>query len=187
MASQYFAGLYSHRTSLACLVDLTPPTFAGVVSVTPNANGSLLAAWAAAVEPVSPPVLYEIYVQLASESAASLFASGNHISSTHHLSFAVYEDRNGDALLAGVSYRIGVRALDAVGNLDSNVVGIVAVSTGVLTSSLATIAAQIAAASLSIAASADAIGGGVEIEADPDPEIDIEAQNDPEVDIETDC
>ena len=185
--SQYFAGNFSHLTSQACMVDLNPPTFAGITTLVAQANGSLKATWAAATELVSPPIHYKRYIQLASEDVADLFNSNNHIISVHHLETYIFTDKNDDALLPGTSYRVGVRAIDAVGNESSNTQSLTAISTGVLTDSLATISQQLYAASLSLAASADAIGGGVEIEAETDPEVDVEADVDPEIDVETDC
>lgn len=171
----------------ACVVDLVPPTFAGIVSAVPQANGSILASWLAATDAGSGVDGYEVYIHKSSNPAVDLWLSSNLAKITDELSTLIYNLRGNVALETGVEYRIGVRARDNVGNVDSNLVSLLAVSTGVLTSSLATIAAQVQAASIAITAAADAVGGGIEIEAETDPDIEIEVENDPEIDLETDC
>lgn len=146
--NQAFAGLMSHSTARACLVDLTPPvwdTTVGIQGLVPQVNGALLASWNSATDADSPPVRYKIYIQPASESSITLFAPGNHVNSVHHLESYIYTDRDDNALEKGVSYRVGIQAIDAVGNQDSNMISLTATSTGVLTDDLATIAASLAA------------------------------------------
>jgi hypothetical protein len=171
----------------ACTPDITPPTFAGIATAVPQANGSIIAGWLAATDLGAGVAGYKVFIHKASNPALDLWLSTNLALITNELSIGIYGLRGNVALEAGVSYRIGVRAFDNEGNVDSNLISLLATSTGVLTSSLATIAAQLAAASLSVAASADAIGGGIDIEADVDPEVDVEADADPEINLETDC
>lgn len=184
---QQFSSTMVQKLPSACTPDVTPPTFAGVATAVAQANGSILAGWLAATDAGSGVAGYDIFIHKSSNPAIDLWLSTNLADKTNELSRLVFTLRGNIALEAGVEYRIGVRARDNAGNVDSNVVSLLVTSTGVLTSSLATIAAQLAASALSVAASADAIGGGVDIEGETDPEAEIEADVDPEVNIETDC
>lgn len=130
---QLIEGDAIQNTPLACVVDITPPTFAGITSLTPDANGSLQATWGLATDAVSPPVRYRVYIQEASEDVSQLFTLERQQGSTHNLFGAIYTDHAGDPLLQGVLYRVGVRAVDAVGNESQNTNYMEAVSLGVLT------------------------------------------------------
>lgn len=125
------------QTPNACVVELAPPTFAGIASLTGFPNGSLKAAWLAATD-ATPPIRYRIYIQ--ANTATGLFASGNRHFSTEALSADIFTTPNGSPLVQGVNYFVGIRAIDAVGNEDSNSVSLSKISEGVLTSTLAEIA-----------------------------------------------
>lgn len=119
---QYFFGSASQLTSQACLVDLTAPTFSGVTTVTPQNSGAILAAWSAATEAISLPIEYNIYISPGSVSAATLFALSPAMK-VRTLTQALIFTLNDQAtyLVNGLTYTIGVRSEDGVGNVDSNV------------------------------------------------------------------
>ncbi len=139
-----------HATPQACVTDFAPPTFAGIASLLALANGALRAAWLAATDS-TPPVVYDVYIQAG--SATGLFATGNRVLSAFGLQVDVFQLPDGSPL-AGTTYFVGVRARDAVGNLDSNVVSLNAISAGVLSTTLAALANTLLAA-------VEAAGGGV--------------------------
>jgi len=145
----FFAQKMAIELPNACSLDITPPTFAGIVAATPQANGSLLASWGAGSD-LTLPINYEVYcLPGASVPAATLFAAVPAIK-TSNLSEYLFRDRLG-ALLTAQAYTLGVRARDGVGNLNSNLVTINATATGVLTDSLATIAASLASTQAALA------------------------------------
>lgn len=148
-----------HVSNGACVDDTTPPTFAGIATILARANGSIRATWLAATDPTTP-IRYDIYIQ--ASTATGLFSSGNLVASTRNLTVDVYTLGDGlTNLVAGTTYYVGVRARDAVGNVDSNVVSLSAVSTGVLSDSLATIATTLA----NVIDNAANLAGGLLIEA----------------------
>lgn len=138
--NQLFAGLFVQSTAQACLIDLTPPTFAGITSVTAQLNGSLLAAWSAATDSTTP-VSYEVYVQ--ATTATGLFSLSNVAQIVRGLNARIYTLADGTRLQKNVTYFVGVRAIDAVLNRDSNLISMSAISSGVLDDDLATIAASL--------------------------------------------
>lgn len=146
MAQQFMQSMVQKLPS-ACVLDIVAPTFAGVATVTPQANGSLLVAWLAASD-ISLPLTYEIYCLPGSVSAGVLFSSSPALAS-QNLDEYLFRD-SADALLLAGTYTVGVRVRDAVGNLDSNTALSVVVSTGVLTDSLATIAASLNSTQLAL-------------------------------------
>lgn len=127
----------AHSTSQACIAEFTPPTFAGIATLVAQQNGSLVASWLAGTDP-NGPVRYQVYIQ--KDTATGLFSSANLAYETHKLTIALFQDGDGDFLEEGETYYVGVRATDALGNQDNNVVSLFAVSNGVLTGSVATIA-----------------------------------------------
>lgn len=153
MAEQYFESMVQKLPS-ACVIDITPPTFAGITGLVPQANGSLLASWSAATDPTLP-LVYELYCLPGVVAAAALFAASPALK-TSNLSEYLFRDSVG-ALLIGGTYTVGVRVRDGVGNLDSNLIVMTAVSAGVLTDDLATIAASLAATEAALAADATSI------------------------------
>jgi hypothetical protein len=104
-------------TSQACIVDLTPPTFAGVTSLTLQSFGQIRVQWGVATDSTTP-IKYEIYIK--QSDSVNLFYPANIISITDKLLFDVFTLPNGVVLGSGAPYYIGVKAVDAVGNRDNN-------------------------------------------------------------------
>lgn len=144
----------THQTPQACLVDLTPPTFAGIAALVANVNGSLSASWLVATD-VTAPISYEVYIQAG--SATGLFNVANIAAITKSLSQKLFTDALGASLQKGVNYFVGVRAVDGVGNRDSNLVSLAAVSLGVLDEDLGSLV-------LELSGIADAMAGSVSTE-----------------------
>lgn len=138
--NQLFAGLFVQSTAQACLVDLTPPTFAGITSVVAQLNGSLLGSWSSATDSTAP-ISYEVYIQ--PTTATGLFSISNVTQIVRGTSARIYTLADGTRLQKDVTYFVGVRAIDAVLNRDSNLISMSAVSSGVLDDDLATIAASL--------------------------------------------
>lgn len=147
-----------HATPQACITDFVPPTFAGIATLIALANGALRATWLAATDP-STPIVYDVYIQAG--TATGLFSLTNRALSTFGLTIDIFQLLDGTPLAAGTTYYVGVRARDAIGNLDSNVVSLSGVSLGVLSTTLAAIANTLAAA-------INAVAGGVVGEVDDD-------------------
>lgn len=138
--NQFFASLFYHSTPQACVSDLTPPTFAGISTLVPQLNGSLRATWLAATD-ATTPIRYRIYIQ--KDTATGLFSSSNMALETETLTKDIFQLKDGSLLLEDVTYYVGVRAVDAVGNESSNLGSLSGLSSGVLTGSLLTIAQDI--------------------------------------------
>lgn len=119
-------------TSSACIVDLTPPTFAGITSLIVGSRGQLRASWNAATD-ATAPLRYEIYCQ--ANTATGLFTNPNNVVGiTNALQYDFWTLRDGSFLVNGTTYYVGIRARDGVSNIDSNVVSLNVISTGILTS-----------------------------------------------------
>lgn len=118
-------------TVQACIVDLTPPTFAGLVSASVQSRGQIRATWAAASDPTTP-IRYEVYVQ--ANTATGLFNTTNIIGITDKLQLDFWQTPDGNFLVNGTTYYVGVRATDGVGNRDSNLISQSVISTGVFVS-----------------------------------------------------
>lgn len=153
--STYFAGPFSILSPNSCVYDVTPPTFSGVSSLTPNTDGSITVAWALATD-ATPPIDYLIYIALGSVSAATLFQTSNltRISPSGTTSTRVF--LLGDQstyLVNGSTYTVGVRARDAVGNINTNTVvaTTVAIASGNLPSVYQSLATNIAATEVLLA------------------------------------
>jgi len=117
-------------TSDACIVDLTPPTFAGVNFLDVESRGQIRAGWSVATDP-TPPIRYEVYIQ--ASTATGLFNTTNIIAVTPNLQYDIFTMPDGSFLVNGTTYFVGVRAIDGVNNRDSNLVSQSVISTGVLT------------------------------------------------------
>lgn len=117
-------------TSSACIVDLTPPTFAGINFLDVESRGQIRAGWSAATDPTTP-IRYEIYIQ--ATTATGLFNFANIVALTPNLQYDIFNLPDGSFLQNGVTYFVGVRAVDGVNNRDSNVVSMSVISTGILT------------------------------------------------------
>lgn len=124
MASQYFFGNFSARVPNASISDVNPPTFAGIQSVAANTDGSFTVSWLSASD-ATPPIEYNIYVALGSVTALTLFQSSNIVTispaSTVSKRIFTLSDQT-TYYVNGQIYTFGVRAKDAVGNQDSNLV-----------------------------------------------------------------
>lgn len=118
-------------TSEACIVDLTPPTFSGINFLDVESRGQIRAGWAVATDP-TPPIRYEVYIKASSSSG--LFNLANIIAVTPNLQYDIFTMPDGSFLQNGVTYYVGVRAIDGVNNRDANLVSMSVISTGVLTS-----------------------------------------------------
>lgn len=118
-------------TSSACVVDLTPPTFSGINFLDVESRGQIRAGWSAASD-ATAPIRYEVYIQ--ASTATGLFNVANIAGITNQLSLDIFTLPNGSFLVNGTTYFVGVRALDALSNRDSNVASLNVISTGVLTS-----------------------------------------------------
>lgn len=126
--NQLFAGLFEQSTSQACLVDLTPPTFAGITGLVANSNGSLTASWSPASD-ATVPIRYEVYIQ--ANTASGLFNPINITNINYDTQHTTFVDAADVPLNEGVTYYMGVRAIDAVGNMETNTVALNAISAGV--------------------------------------------------------
>jgi hypothetical protein len=126
--NQLFDGLFEHSTTNACVSDLTPPTFTGVSLLTPQAMGSIKVDYPAATD-ATPPINYEIYILPGTVSAATLFASTPAII-TRALTAYPFLDGNGNFIVKGTTYTVGVRARDAANNLNTNTAVLTTVATG---------------------------------------------------------
>lgn len=126
--NQLVVGGVYQPSSQACIVDLTPPTFAGISFLSIGALGQLQAQWSAATDS-STPVSYEVYVKPA--TSVGLFNTVNIALVTRQLLTSIFALGNGTLLQTGVEYYVGVRAIDSVGNRDSNLVSVSQISPGI--------------------------------------------------------
>lgn len=119
----------SISTFLSIQQILTNPTFAGISSLVPQLNGSLLASWSAGSTP-NPTIEYDVYIQLG--TATGLFNAGNRTRTTFGTSIYLFTLADSATLLvAGSTYFVGIRARDPLGNQSTNTTSVSAVSTGV--------------------------------------------------------
>lgn len=118
-------------TSSACIIDLTPPTFAGITFLDVESRGQIRSAWSAATD-ATAPIRYEVYIK--ASTATGLFSTTNIIAVTPNLQYDIFTLPDGSFLVNGVTYYVGVRAIDGVNNRDSNTLSMSVISTGVLTS-----------------------------------------------------
>jgi len=140
VASQYFAGLFIHKAAVASIVDTTPPTFSGISFITARPNGSIRPVWGAGTD-LATPIRYEVYVQ--ATTSVGLFSTSNIAYITNGLTIDVFQLADTSLLLKGTSYHMGIRAVDAVGNRDSNTASLSAISAGVLDDDLSSSAQKI--------------------------------------------
>jgi hypothetical protein len=165
MYSQYFQDRMEQLVSAACILDTTPPTFAGITGLVANANGSLTASWTAATDSASP-IRYEIYIQAL--TATGLFVDGNVGNITYQTSHTIFIDAFDAELVAGITYYVGIRAIDAVGNENTSTVSMSAVSTGVPATSILNAIAGIWDQVRSSHAGALTFGGALQSKVDVD-------------------
>lgn len=124
----YFEQFYQQSAS-ACVVDLTAPTFSGITGLSNNPDGSLTASWGAATD-TSNPVRYEVYIQ--ASTATGLFSLSNIQQIVTSTSARIFTLPDLTYLSFGVTYYVGVRAVDAVGNRNTNTASLFVDSLGVL-------------------------------------------------------
>lgn len=117
-------------TSQACIIDLTPPTFAGINFLDVESRGQIRSGWSAATD-ATTPIRYEVYIK--ASTATGLFNTSNIIAVTPNLQYDIFTLPDGSFLQNGTTYYVGVRAIDGVNNRDSNLVSMSVISTGVLT------------------------------------------------------
>lgn len=129
-----------HSTPTACQPDITPPIFSGIATLVARTNGSLRLTWLAATDPAIP-IEYEIYIQ--KNTAAALFFASNICMVSRALTADIFQDALGDLLEMNQLYYVGVRARDAVGNVDNNLVSLSATSQGVAPDSLCNLASEL--------------------------------------------
>jgi len=125
-------------TPSSAITDTTPPTFGGITSLSARPNGSGRASWSAATESLSLPVRYAVYIQ--ASTATGLFVDSNKVVETEMLSIDIFQLKDGSILQESVTYHVGVRSVDAVGNISSNLETLSFVSVGVLSDSLQDVA-----------------------------------------------
>jgi len=115
-------------SSQACITDLTPPTFSGISGLGMGSMGQLLPTWSVATD-ASTPIRYEVYVQAYTNTG--LFSLANIAEIVTGTSASVFQLADGSYLSLDTLYYVGVRAVDGVGNRDSNTVSLSDTSTGV--------------------------------------------------------
>jgi len=150
---QYFKGLFYQNTPNASISDITPPTFLGINNITALPNGSIRAEWSAGTDATNP-IRYEVYVHT---STVGLFNLANIAYVSYEEQIDVYQLADQSRLQKNVLYYIGIRAVDAVGNRETNTTSMSATSTGVLDDDLATIAASLVTTESNLEADADRI------------------------------
>lgn len=128
LPNQLVIGGVYQSSSQACIVDLIPPVFAGISGVTLGSLGQIRAQWLAATD-TSNPITYEVYVQ--ASTAVGLFNPVNIAYVTTQLQMNIFADSFGNLLQNAVQYYVGVRAVDAVGNRDTNSVTLMQISPGI--------------------------------------------------------
>lgn len=125
MPGQSFAGNFVQMLPENCVINTTPPTFAGISGTTPNTDGSITATWAAGSTAGKDPIEYEIFIALGVVSAAALFLSTNKvtISPSGTLSKRIFTLADQTTYLVnGQQYTMGVRAVDSQGYTETNTV-----------------------------------------------------------------
>lgn len=126
-----FGGVYQ-GSSQACIIDITPPTFAGISTLVVGSRGEIKATWGVATDPTLP-IRYEIYIK--ATTTVGLFTAANIIAITDKLQYSTFTMPDGSFLVNGTTYYVGVRAIDGVNNRDGNTVILNVISTGVYVSS----------------------------------------------------
>ena len=131
MADIFVEESFYMGTSQACIVDLTPPVFSGLNFLDVESRGQIRAGWSAGTD-ANNPIRYEVYIQ--ATTVTGLFNTANIAGITDKLQLDIFTLPDGSFLQNGTTYHVGVRAVDALGNRDTNVVSNSVISTGVLTS-----------------------------------------------------
>jgi hypothetical protein len=147
-ATYFLGSSIVQKPAPAALPSSTAPVFAGIVSATPNTDGSITAAWAAGTT-VNPPIEYIVYIAVGSVSPAALFVSANaqRCVPTSVLSTRIFTLADQTTyLINGQTYTLGVRARDAYSNTETNTViqTATAIASGNLPAVLQTLVASLA-------------------------------------------
>jgi hypothetical protein len=117
--SIYFLGSsIVQKPAPAALPSFVAPTFAGIVGLIQNLDGSLSANWAPASLVPNPPVRYEVYIQ--ANTSVGLFNTFNLQNVTQNINSRMFTDSTGNVLSIGTTYHVGIRAVDAYGNRETN-------------------------------------------------------------------
>lgn len=126
--NQLITGGAIQSSSQACILDLVPPTFSGINSLNIGSLGQLQLSWSAASD-ISNPIRYEVYIK--PSTSVDLFNTNNITLVTTQLQANIFYIANGSLLQPAVNYYVGVRAIDAVGNRDNNIVSLNQISPGI--------------------------------------------------------
>lgn len=156
MAGQFIAGLTSQVLPQNCVVNTTPPTFAGIATLTARQNGSLRATWLAATTSGKDPVRYAAYIKVGSSLAPGDFIAANRIPiNSGVLSVDIFALADQITLLVyGTTYAVGIRAIDSQGYESSTTTYLSAISNGVLPDYMNNIANALGIVASSVAAGA---------------------------------
>lgn len=121
-ASYFLGSSFVQKPAPASLPSSVAPTFGGITALNQNLDGSLQASWLAVTLVPNPPVRYEVYVQQG--SATNLFNIMNLQSITPKLTQKISEDAAGNPLQFNRTYFVGIRAVDAYGNRETNLISL---------------------------------------------------------------
>jgi hypothetical protein len=152
---QVFAGLAAQKLPNASLTNNTAPTFAGIVSVTPENSGAFTVTWGAASGAFVTPADYDIYVALGTVLPAALFVSSNIVDSVKTLTAKIFTLADQTTYFVnGLTYTFGVRARSAYNIQETNTATIqsTAIASGNMASVFQTLATGIAATEVLLAA-----------------------------------
>lgn len=121
-ASYFLGSSFVQKPAPASSPSSVAPTFGGITALNQNLDGSLQASWLAVTLVPNPPVRYEVYIQ--QSTATGLFNAGNLQSITPKLTQKIAEDAAGNPLQFNRTYFVGVRAVDAYGNRETNLISL---------------------------------------------------------------
>lgn len=139
--NQLVSGAIKQESSQACIVDLVPPVFGGIQYLGLGVLGQLQVQWNAGLD-TSNPIRYEVYVQAG--TATGLFNLINVALVTESLNADIFALADGSLLVPAINYFVGVRAVDAVGNRDANLVSLNQISPGITGANIANISGMFA-------------------------------------------
>lgn len=126
--NQLVTGGAIQASSQACVIDLVPPTFSGINFLSIGSLGQLQLAWASGSD-ISNPIRYEVYIKPL--TSVDLFNTNNIALVTTQLQANIFSIADGSLLQPAINYHVGVRAVDAVGNRDNNIISLNQTSPGI--------------------------------------------------------
>jgi hypothetical protein len=129
----YFLGSsIVQKPAPASIPSTVAPVFAGITNAAPNTDGSISASWSAGTA-INPPISYKVYIARGSVSAATLFNSLNlaKIVPANTLTARLFLLADQTYLVRDQEYTLGVRAVDAYGNVETNTAILTATSVGI--------------------------------------------------------